>query len=121
MYQADLITVAKATAIGLIVATLCFTFLLAAFRGFSLWLSPLVGIAVGEAVSIACNRKRAFALQATAAATIVAGVLLADVLLFSLRVGHISGAVAMRVIIADLLTLSILALLGVALAVSRLR
>lgn len=121
VYQADAPTVARAAIVGLLVATLGFVLLFSSFRGFSLWLSPLVGIAVGEAISLSTNRKRAVALQSTAAVAVVVGALLADILPLYLRLGGINISLVLRLLVADVVTLTIVSLFGAILAISRLR
>lgn len=49
-------------------------------RGFLLWLSPVAGLAIGEAISLAANRKRGRALQVIAVAGVVLGTLLGNLL-----------------------------------------
>lgn len=120
-YQADALTVLKAASVGLIVATLAFIFTFAFARGFALWLSPLVGLAVGEVISLGCNRKRAGALQAAAVAAIVAGALFGDVIHLYLRVGRMTPGLAAQVLVADGLMLAIIVVLATVLAITRLR
>jgi hypothetical protein len=50
-------------------------------RVFMLWLSPVAGLAIGEAISLAANRKRGRALQVIAVAGVVLGTLLGNLLL----------------------------------------
>ncbi len=120
-YRADPLTVARAGIAGLIVSAVGFTLVFIFFRAFSMWLSIPIGLAVGEAISFGSNRKRAHSLQTTAAAAVVIGALLAETVQLYLRVGYVSVALVGRVLIADLLTLAIVAVLGTALAISRLR
>jgi hypothetical protein len=121
MYQADLFTVAKAMASGLVASTLSFLVLFLLVRGFTFWLSPLAGIAVGEAISLATNRKRARSLQVVAAGTVVAGALLANVLNLYIAYGRITPALAGRALISDLPALLLFTLLAIVLAISRIR
>lgn len=105
----------------MIVAVLGYTFLFVAFRGFSLWLSPLVGIAAGEAISAGSNRKRATALQGAAAVAVIGGALLAEVVLVYLRFGRVTPFLAVQALVGGLPSLILIALLGTILAISRLR
>ncbi len=50
-------------------------------RGFSLWLSPVAGLAIGEAISLAVNHKRGRALQVIAVVGVVLGTWLGNMLL----------------------------------------
>jgi hypothetical protein len=67
-----------------IAAAIAASFLLGAIpilRGFSLWLSPIAGLAIGEAISRATNHKRGRLLQVIAVGCAVAGTLLGSFLL----------------------------------------
>jgi hypothetical protein len=56
---------------GLAVAMVASLVVGALLRGFSLWLSPVAGLAVGEGISLATNRRRGRALQVIAVVAVV--------------------------------------------------
>lgn len=121
MYQAGPFIVARGAAVGLLTSVVCFAILFAFVRGLTFWLSPLAGLAVGEAISLSTNRKRAPILQVTAAVTVVAGAILAKVLQLYLIYGQMTPTLAARAVLVDLPMLVIFTLLAVVLAVSRIR
>lgn len=74
-----------------IAAAIAASFLLGAIpilRSFSLWLSPVAGLAIGEAISQATNHKRGRLLQVIAVGCAVAGTLLGSFLLAATLGGY---------------------------------
>jgi len=82
-----------AAAAGLAVGVIGGAVFFAVVGAFALWLSPFFGLAIGEVVSVAANRKRGPSLQVVTVAAIVVGAILGKygptLLLFSARTGGV--------------------------------
>ena len=80
-YQVDPAILLRGLGAGLAVAFVASLVVGAVLRGFSLWLSPVAGLAIGEGMGWATNQKRGRTLQAVAVVAVVAGTVLGNLAL----------------------------------------